>query len=202
MFHLPSPPSLLWYEMQLVMKYRIIFFKIQYIFCHFGLQYRKEWGYFAENNFLSHIPETAEGSIDTLSSGFTQTKNAAPQGCYGGSDMNNWKGQKKTLAVIQLVHTKWNSSAPQQLLWSRMAEFPVKTLVSLCFSFLFSHSAPPLFFQTQTACEMHHCQATACQNRSGFGKSKIRLNCKHKKKKKKKSPPAPSPQLSNPFKIA
>lgn len=95
--------------------------------------------------------------------------------------MNSWKGQKKTLAVIQLVHTKWNGSTLQQLLLSRMAEFPVKTLVSLCFFFLFSHSAPPLFFQTQTACEMHHCQATACQNRSVFGKSKIRLKCKHTK---------------------
>lgn len=62
-----------------------------------------------------------------------------------------------------------------------MAEFPVKTLVSLYFFFLFSHSAPPLFFQTQTACEMHHCQATACQNRSVFGKSEIRLKCKHQK---------------------
>lgn len=49
----------------------------------------KNEGYFAENNFLRRIPETARGSIDTLSSGFTQTKNAAPQGCYGGSDMNN-----------------------------------------------------------------------------------------------------------------
>lgn len=97
------------------------------------------------------------------------------------------------MAVIQLVHTKWNSSTPQQLLLSRMAEFPVKTLVSLYFFFLFSHSAPPLFFQTQTACEMHHCQATACQNRSVFGKSEIRLKCKHKKKKKKIHPcPLPS----------
>lgn len=49
----------------------------------------KNEGYFAENNFLRHIPETARGSIDTLSSGFTQTENAAPRGCYGGSDMNN-----------------------------------------------------------------------------------------------------------------
>lgn len=59
--------------------------------------------------------------------------------------MNNWKGQKKTLAVIQLVHTKWNSSTPQQLLLSQMAEFPVKTLVSLLFLLSFLPFCTPSF---------------------------------------------------------
>lgn len=89
----------------------------------------KNEGIFCWEQFLRHIPETARDSMDTLSFGFTQTKNAAPPGCYGGSDMNNWKGQKKALAAIKLICMEWNSSTSQPLLMSRMAEFPVKTLV-------------------------------------------------------------------------
>ena len=84
-----SPQNPVRYERQLVIKCRRNFYKTSTLSAISVSNTEKNEGYFVEDNFLRHIPETARGSIDTLSSGFTQTKNAAPQGCYGGSDMNN-----------------------------------------------------------------------------------------------------------------